>query len=156
MAAEREGRRIDLDHLERCYRSLAADAELTVVEGAGGLLVPLGPATTTVDLIARLDLPVLIVARTGLGTMNHTLMTAEVARVRGLRVLGVVFSRTQRRAGPEEAETVATIVRHGDLRSFGVLPWLPAAVRAEPARLASQVKHLALDALSQALDQDRK
>lgn len=148
VAARREGARVDLAHLARCYRALAKEADVILVEGAGGLLVPLTRRATTVDLIARLDLPVLLVARMGLGTINHSLLTAEVAQKRGLRVLGLAFSRGQRRPGPEEDETVQTIVHHGGLPSFGVLPWLAASTRRQPARLASQVRqHLALDAL---------
>ena len=152
IAARRAGARIELGLIERAYRTLSGEADLTVVEGAGGLLVPLLGGVTIADLIARLDLPVLIVARTQLGSINHTLLTAEVARRRGLRVLGVVFSRISRKAGPEESETVATIVRHGELRSFGVLPWLSGPVRADLARLAAQVRsHVQLDGLLKTL-----
>ena len=136
ISARREGVRIELGRIDTAYRALASDAEYTIVEGAGGLLVPLAGALTIADLVARLDLPLLLVARTRLGTINHTLLSAEVARRRGLRLVGVIFSRTERAIGAEESETISTIVRHGELRSFGVLPYLPSAVRDDTRALA--------------------
>lgn len=64
-----------------------------IVEGIGGLLVPLGPKLLVADLAQALGLPLLIVARAGLGTLNHTLLTLEAARRRGLRVAGVVLNQ---------------------------------------------------------------
>ena len=155
IAARRAKKTIALGVIDAAYRNLAADADLTLVEGAGGLLVPLGRGAMICDLVARLDLPLLIVARTELGTMNHTLLTAEVARRRGLRLLGVVFCRGRRAIGPEESETVTTIVRLGELRSFGVLPWLPKAVRASATRLGAQVRqHLELAGLQKTIARD--
>jgi len=62
------------------------------LEGAGGLLVPVGPGWTIADLAAALGLPLLVVARAGLGTVNHTLLTIEVARRAGLEVAAVVLN----------------------------------------------------------------
>src|SRR5262245_43374770 len=73
VAARRESRRIELPVIVDAYRQLASDAEWTIVEGAGGLLVPLAQGMTLADLIAQLELPIVIVARTRLGTINHTL-----------------------------------------------------------------------------------
>jgi dethiobiotin synthetase len=148
IAARRASARIELGVLQTAYDTLVRDAQITLVEGAGGLLVPLSGGVTIADLAQRFDLPVLLVARTQLGTINHSLLSAEVARRRGLRVLGVVFSRVKRTVGPEEKETVSAIVRFGELLSFGVLPWLPAGVRADGAKLAAQAeRHLAIDRL---------
>jgi dethiobiotin synthetase len=114
------------------------------VEGAGGLLVPLTGSATIADLVARLEIPLLVVARTRLGTINHTLLTVEVARARGLRVAGVVFSRDEPVQGPEEGETVATIAAHGAVRTWGVLPF-----SARPLDEAGSLveRHLQLDQL---------
>jgi dethiobiotin synthetase len=65
-----------------------------LVEGAGGLLVPLAPQLDMAGLAQRLELPLVIVARARLGTLNHTLLTLEAAAARGLRVLGVAVSHT--------------------------------------------------------------
>ena len=70
----------------------AERADVMVVEGVGGLLCPLAEGTTVADLAVALDYPLVIVARRGLGTLNHTLLTVEAARRAGLRVAGVVLN----------------------------------------------------------------
>jgi dethiobiotin synthetase len=110
-----------VDNIRRGYARLAAEADVVLVEGAGGLLVPLNPEQTMADLAAALELPILVVARPSLGTINHTLLTLEAARRRGLRVIGVVFSRAQTQVGPEEPWTPSQIARHGKVRLLGQL-----------------------------------
>jgi dethiobiotin synthetase len=78
------------------FRRLAARHELLIVEGAGGLLVPLTPTATVADLARRLGLPLLVVARPGLGTLNHTLLTLHAARASGLALHGVVINHAQK------------------------------------------------------------
>ncbi|PKU23800.1 dethiobiotin synthase [Telmatospirillum siberiense] len=86
-AARLDGVAISLDdfHLPETSNSL-------VVEGAGGAMVPLNDRHMMIDLMARLGLPVVLVARSGLGTINHTLLTLEAMRHRGLAVAGVIMS----------------------------------------------------------------
>ena len=152
LAARREHAEVDIARIEAAYRSLAADADAVVVEGAGGLLVPLARGFSMADLATRLELPVLLVARTGLGTINHTLLSVEAIRRRGLRLLGVVFSQTNDRVGDEEAESLEIIVRDGELRSFGVLPCLVRGTIADEKRLAAATEaSLAVDELLGAL-----
>lgn len=86
LAAELDGVAIDPDALE----PPAVDGPL-VIEGAGGLLVPLDRRTLTIDLFARWGLPVVLVARTALGTINHTLLSLEALRARNMAVAGVAF-----------------------------------------------------------------
>ena len=92
VAAEHEGRVLDLDGLVDGYRGLAARHDFMVVEGAGGLLVPTRPPACMADLALSLGLPILVVTRTNLGTINHTLLTLAEAERRGLDVVGVVAS----------------------------------------------------------------
>ena len=92
VAAEDEGRAIDLGVIGRAFATLASRHACMVVEGAGGLLVPVADGASMADLARALDLPLLVVARAGLGTINHTLLTLEAARARALRVAGVVIS----------------------------------------------------------------
>src|SRR5204863_9530096 len=80
------------DEVAGRVRELAARHEVTLVEGAGGLLVPVGPGWTIADLAAALGLPLVVVARPGLGTVNHTLLTLEAARAAGLEVAAVVLN----------------------------------------------------------------
>ena len=89
-----------------------------VVEGAGGALVPLRDDLTVADQIARWGLPAIVVARTTLGTINHTLMTVEVLRARGVAIHGVAF------VGAGNADSEATICRIGQVRRLGRLPLL--------------------------------
>jgi dethiobiotin synthetase len=83
-------------------RELRAEADGILVEGSGGLLVPINERETFADLGVALGLPLLIVARPGLGTLNHTALTVEVARARGLTVAGVIVCGTS--AEPDVAE----------------------------------------------------
>jgi dethiobiotin synthase len=88
LAAAREGRRLTLEEILEPVRGFDG---VLVAEGAGGLLVPLTPSLLQTDLIAALELPVVVVARDELGTINHTLLTLEALRGRDLEVRGVVL-----------------------------------------------------------------
>jgi len=100
-----------------------ADLELPdgppwIVEGAGGVLVPLNDTELMIDLMGALGLPVVVVGRSSLGTINHTLLTLEALRARSLRVAGVVL------AGEKSAENRTAIEQHGRVAALGELPWL--------------------------------
>jgi dethiobiotin synthetase len=102
VAARLAGVEISLPRLLEAARTLAARHAALVVEGAGGLLVPLTPRETFADLAVALGLPVLVVARAGLGTVNHAALTVEALRARRLEVAGVVLNRT----GPDDDPSV--------------------------------------------------
>ena len=89
-----------------------------VVEGAGGLLVPLNDKAYVIDLASELHLPIILVARSTLGTINHTLMSIEAIRRRGLPLAGVVVN------GPETPHNRAAIERYGKVEIIAELPWL--------------------------------
>jgi dethiobiotin synthetase len=95
VAAERAGAAIDIDRLCALYYEIAATNDLTLVEGAGGLLVPLLPHYTYADLAKLLKLPVIVVAANRLGAINHLMLTLENAASRGLTVLGYVWNRLE-------------------------------------------------------------
>jgi len=86
LAAEAEGRAIDLAVIKQAYERLAARFEWVLVEGMGGALVPYSRKALLLDLVDELDLPVLIVAKNKLGAINHTLLTIEAIQARGLTV----------------------------------------------------------------------
>ena len=92
IAAERAGVRIVADHLLNVYGDIRSKHDLTLVEGAGGLMVPLLPSYTYADLARVLKLPVVVVAANKLGAINHLLLTLEHARCKGLTVLGYVLN----------------------------------------------------------------
>jgi dethiobiotin synthetase len=118
-AARRAGIRIDMAKLEP-----PATDRLLVVEGAGGTLVPLTDEAYVIDLASELHLPVLLVARSTLGTINHTLLSIEALRRRGLPLAGVVMS------GPETPHNRAAIERYGQINVIAEIPWLPSVTRA--------------------------
>jgi malonyl-CoA O-methyltransferase len=89
-----------------------------IVEGAGGVLVPLGGGATMADLMAKFGLPVVLVARSTLGTINHTLLSLEALRSRGIAVAGVVM------VGPPNAGNRSAIESHGQVRVLAEMPWL--------------------------------
>ncbi|WVT76134.1 dethiobiotin synthase (plasmid) [Sinorhizobium chiapasense] len=89
-----------------------------VIEGAGGLLVPLTDRVVFADVFARWQIPVILCARTGLGTINHTLLSLEALRRRVIPVLGVAF------IGDEQADSEAIIAELGKVRRLGRLPRL--------------------------------
>ncbi|MCA0271875.1 MAG: dethiobiotin synthase [Proteobacteria bacterium] len=99
-----------------------------VIEGAGGLMVPLTDDTTYLDVFARWQLPVILCARTALGTINHSLLSIAALRGAGVPLHGVAF------IGPEAPEVEATICRMGETRRLGRLPILqslkPGSLRA--------------------------
>ena len=112
-AAELDGVEIDTDAL-----ALPATARPLVVEGAGGLMVPVNRRTLYIDVFARWAAPVVLCARTGLGTINHTLLSIEALRARSVPLLGIAF------IGDEMADTQRTIAEMGNVRVLGRLPRL--------------------------------
>jgi dethiobiotin synthetase len=94
-----------LDAVGRVLSRWDGRAEVMIVEGVGGLLCPLAEGKTVADLAVALDYPLVIVARRGLGTINHTLLTVEAARLRGLRVAGVVLNGAETTVDPRAEAT---------------------------------------------------
>ena len=89
-----------------------------VIEGAGGLLVPVTRSLLFVDLFARWRAPVVLVARTGLGTINHSLLSIEALRARNIPMLGIAF------VGEANDDSEATITAFAGVKRLGRLPWL--------------------------------
>lgn len=112
-AAEIDGIAIDPARL-----AVPACAGPLVIEGAGGALVPLTRDLLYADLFARWRLPVILVARTALGTINHSLLSIEALRARGVPILGVAF------VGDAREDSEETICAFGGVRRLGRLPWL--------------------------------
>lgn len=124
IAAARDGLAIEPARIIGALQALAARHDCVVVEGIGGVLVPVTPDLFVADLAGQMGLPVLVVARTSLGSINHTLLTLDCLRSRGVPILGLVFNHpTRPPMAPEESETVTTILRLSGVRSFGELPY---------------------------------
>ena len=113
-SAELQGIRIDLDRL-----SPPALPGPLVIEGAGGVLVPITRSILYADLFARWQIPVVIVAQTLLGTINHSLLTIEALRARHVPIIGIAF------VGDPQPDSEGTIAAIGTVRRLGRLPRLP-------------------------------
>jgi dethiobiotin synthetase len=135
-AAEAEGVRIDLQGIANRAAALAARGDLLLVEGAGGLLVPYADQVTGVDIAKRLGLPLLVVARTALGTVNHTALTLREAARNDVPVAGLILNRTPGCDGPQEAANAALIASLTGRWAMGTFPTLSPAAAADPDQLA--------------------
>jgi len=125
LAGEQEGRVVEPATLLSSFSEMQDRYEFLVVEGVGGLHVPLTRDLLVGDFLARLRIPTLIVARSGLGTLNHTLLTLEALRSREVPVVGVVFSDAV--ATEDEvivADNMKTIAEMGKVTVLGRMPWI--------------------------------
>jgi dethiobiotin synthetase len=136
-AAAAEGRALDLALMEQHIRLLEHRWDLVVVEGAGGLMVPIDGTLMMIDLIQRLGYPTLLVARSRLGTINHTLLSVAALRQRSLAVAGIVLSVSAEEAGPEEEQTPTDIARMVDDIPVVMVPYLATDERSAPSRIAA-------------------
>ncbi len=116
--------------------ALAEDADLIVVEGAGGLLVPIQGSFMMLDLIELLGFPTIIVARSGLGTINHSLLTLHALKQRGLETLGIVLSCSSPEPGPEEEFTPSDLARLTQPVPVLVMPYLSPDMNSNAAKIA--------------------
>jgi dethiobiotin synthetase len=130
-AAELAGETIEPSRLLGAART----ERLLVAEGVGGLMVPITPGYLVRDLAVDLGLPVVIAARTGLGTINHTLLTIDAARVAGLRVAGVVMTPWPAQPKPIEISNRTTVERLGGVPVSGLAPTDPDALARAGAEL---------------------
>lgn len=91
-AARLENKKLKIENIFKAYRKLAKLHDLVLVEGIGGVLVPITEKYYVIDLIQDFKLPVILVSRAGLGTINHTLLTVEALRKRKVKVLGIIMN----------------------------------------------------------------
>lgn len=153
VAAHLAERPIDIDHLLDCMRKLAADTDYLLVEGAGGLLVPIDETTTMIDLIAKSRLPTLLVSPSKLGTINHTLLSVEALQHRSIPLAGIVLNRLERRPRVEEATNPHQIERFAGPLVRGVLPYFRPDQREDAAHLGHRFAiHVDLDAILEVVD----
>lgn len=102
VAAMIDGVKVDFPLIKAAFDRLASSFDFVIVEGAGGLMVPLSGGLLVSDLALELGLPLLVVARPGLGTINHTVLTCFAARQMGLQVAGVIVNGMPEHPGPAE------------------------------------------------------
>jgi dethiobiotin synthetase len=137
-AAELAGATIEPARLVAAAQTAAAGADAVVCEGIGGLLVPITREYLVRDLAVDLGLPLVVAAATGLGTINHTLLTVEVARAAGLNVNGVVMTPWPERPARIEVSNRTTVERLSGVPVSGLPP-------AEPGSLAEAAEALPIN-----------
>jgi len=124
VAAQVEGVHISLDRIEESFQRLNLLHAHVLVEGAGGLLVPLSGKRSMADLIAFLEIPVLLVARLGLGTLNHTLLSLDYLAHRGIPIVGVVLSQTHRKTDLSTKYNRSTLSQWTEVPVWGVVDFI--------------------------------
>jgi len=132
VAARTEGRAVSLAAIRAAWTRLATRHAFMLVEGAGGLLVPLDRETDMADLARELGLPILLVTRARLGTINHTRQSLECAATRGLEVFGVVISHSDGPLSPADALNLASLRERLGGLLVGEIPPLAAGGAAAP------------------------
>jgi len=126
IAARHEEVSIQPERLRAACRSAEYGADFAIVEGAGGLLVPIARGFDMADLARDVDLPLIVVARAALGTINHTRLTLEAAQARGLEVAGVVFSHTAPILSEPDRANLDLLLESLHVPCLGELPFLGA------------------------------
>ena len=139
IAAELEGIEIDLKNIESIYQQLERTYDVILVEGGGGLLSPLYKTFTNVDLIKLLGIPVIVVARNALGTINHTLLTVECARSNALSILGVIINNLSPEGDPSTNDNPQVIKELSGQPLLGTIPFLPAPQRDDMELIAELI-----------------
>jgi dethiobiotin synthetase len=132
MAAAREGRALDFDAIVEFSRRAATSADRVLIEGVGGIMVPLDERHTVLDWMSALRLPVLLVAGSYLGTISHTLTALRVLAQRNLTVASVAVSESAVPGAPLD-ETVAVIARFADMIEVVGVPRIAGDAHAHPA-----------------------
>ncbi|MEW6602495.1 MAG: dethiobiotin synthase [Nitrospirota bacterium] len=144
VAAEHEGASISKKKIISACGQISKKYDITIVEGAGGIMVPVYRKYLFIDLMQDLAMPITIVARPGLGTINHTLLTIEAARSRGLRILGVIINCADRtRRSLSEKTNPEVVERLGGVPLLGIVGYskdpLGRAAQKVHRRIAEQI-----------------
>ncbi len=128
-AAVLEGKPLDVERIFQSFEDMIARHDLILVESAGGVMVPLNDNFIFADLLKAFDLPVVVVAANRLGVINHTLLTLEALRSRGLRVLGVVLNRICEGDEPSLSSNAEQISKFGKVDVLADVPYIEAPGR---------------------------
>ncbi|MBL8036218.1 dethiobiotin synthase [Nitrospira sp. CMX1] len=152
-AAQKEGQAINLETIKKIYRLLSSRYDFMVVEGVGGVRVPITPKIGVTDLIRLLRLPVVVVGRSGLGGINHALLTIEALQRSRIPILALVLNQTESArsavARLQQRTTLEILRKQAGVPVLGPLPYEPGI----PGRFRPAVQHLARSAAIKKLAQ---
>src|SRR5262245_5665955 len=124
IAAQRAGVKIDIDHLLVVYQEINSRHDVTLVEGAGGMMVPLLPSYTYADFARVAKLPIIVIAANRLGVINHLLLTLEHAACGGLSVLGYVLNRISAESSPAAETNREVLLGMTGVPCLGEMPFV--------------------------------
>ena len=124
VAANMEHIQIDMDLVDRIFRNIVKKHDIVVIEGAGGVLVPIKKDFFYVDLIKKWETPTIIVSRLGLGTINHTLLTNNFLQSRGVKVLGVILNDNDGTGDLAARTNPEVLKRYLNVPVLGVFPYI--------------------------------
>ena len=140
LAARLEKKKIDVRKIKYSFKKLSKMFGFVIVEGAGGALVPLNERTLMIDVVKELKMPVIIVAANKLGAINQTLMTIEVLKKRGVRILGVIFNNIDRKTDKKILrDNIKTVEKITGLR---IIPPLYLPLGKGETRLPARKAHI--------------
>lgn len=145
IAAKASGNAIVVEVILNCFNKIKKDVDFCIVEGAGGVMVPLSPGFLTIDLIKLMNLEVLVVAKDKLGTINHTLLTLEALRNRGIKIKGVVLNRITQDLGVDSLTNADSIREYGKVDVIGIFPYIPTEDKSIGDRILSEIAEQYLD-----------
>ena len=134
-----ENRKVDPNKIVNCFNLLSTKHDFMIVEGIGGISVPILNNYLVLDLIKDLGLPVIIVSRAGLGTINHTLLTAKIAENKGIKILGIVINNYPNRPGVCERTNPEIISKVSKVPILGLMPHIE-GVDVDTGKLGDLIK----------------
>ncbi len=140
VAVELSQRGIDWQALQMAWANMMRENEIVLVEGVGGVMVPLEGDYMVLDMMCDMDLPVLVVSQNKLGTINQTLLTIEACRGRGLNVIGVVFNAYETDGADKAQESNARVIEElSGVKVLTVIPYDQSSC-VEKGKLSDDVK----------------
>ncbi|MEI6125119.1 MAG: dethiobiotin synthase [Pseudomonadota bacterium] len=136
VAAAIEKVSIDIDRIKGIYLEMKKKYDVMLIEGAGGVMVPVAENLVTLDVIAMLNLPLLIVSRLSLGTINHTLLTVQQAQSRGIDVSGIILNQVSPVKGLAEETNPEVLRKFSGVPLLGQMPFIEEHKRKDADYLA--------------------
>ena len=127
LAAKIEKRRINESVIIKSFKALSKEFDFIIIEGTGGALVPFNNKELIINIVKKLNLPVLVVSQNKLGAINHTLLTLEALKIRKIKNLGIIFSNLKGQNKRIIIDNPVIIKKLTGQRILGVLPWVKPA-----------------------------
>lgn len=140
IAAEMENIVIDRNVIQKDYEHISKESDCTIVEGAGGLMVPVAPRFLMLDMIKMLDLPIVIVIRPDLGTVNHTLLTINQAASAGINIRGVIINNFPEKTNDISMKSAPRLIEeYSDAKVLGIVKHFSNVKKLNPSDLITNI-----------------